>query len=105
MLEHASVFHHPDIVNFTQLTLDDHHEQLLVGSRDSLFRLSLDDLSLKEFVEDDATDPQGCLDKGLAEVCYYCQSYCPLSILYFTHNKYSETSENRYPGESEFLEY
>ena len=36
------------IVGYTQLTLDGSRDQLLVGARDRLFRLSLDDLTLLE---------------------------------------------------------
>lgn len=70
-IQDVPVLKHPDIVNFTQLTLDRNNGQLLVGARDRMFRLSLDNLSILEEAAFLAEDGQLCKDKGKPqESCY-----------------------------------
>lgn len=74
LAEQVPIFDHTDIVGYTQLTLDEEYDQLLVGARDSIFRLSLDNLNLIEHAEFPAENQQVCLDKGLKAVSVtYCK--------------------------------
>nr|KAG5703764.1 hypothetical protein BaRGS_009562 [Batillaria attramentaria] len=52
LLSHrGSVFQHDSLVGYTQLVLDEARDQVLVGGRDALFRLSMDDLRVLEQTE------------------------------------------------------
>lgn len=60
LIKTISVFKHEDIIDYTKLTLDNINDQLLVGARDSLFRLSLDNLSQTQYVN--LSPKQGAID-------------------------------------------
>ncbi|GFO00393.1 semaphorin-5a [Plakobranchus ocellatus] len=51
MLHTGSLFQHPDLVSLVQLVIDEDREQLLVGGRDTLYRLHLDNLTSLEMAE------------------------------------------------------
>jgi len=90
LVAEAPVFSDENIVGYTQLTLDPDYDQLLVGARDRLFRLSLDDLNLLE--ETDISAPFDvadlCRKKGQPES--YCYNYVRVMLL---HN-YTKTNSN-----------
>ncbi|KAK6182805.1 hypothetical protein SNE40_010402 [Patella caerulea] len=67
LMSQVNVFQHNDIEGYVQLTLDDERNQLLLGARDSLFRLSLDDISQIEMARWMPSDPQTCMFKGQAK--------------------------------------
>lgn len=48
-VQSSPFFSHKNITDYTVLVIDETNNQLLVGSRDSLFRLGLDDLSELEY--------------------------------------------------------
>ncbi|KAK7092629.1 hypothetical protein V1264_008349 [Littorina saxatilis] len=48
LLIEGNIFEHVNLVGYTQLVLDEDRNQILVGGRDSLFRLSMDDLAVLE---------------------------------------------------------
>ena len=51
MLMEGSRFKHENLVGYTQLVLDEARNQVLVGGKDTLFRLSLDDLHVLEITD------------------------------------------------------
>lgn len=51
LINEASVFTHEDIVDYTELAIDKIHGNLLVGSRNSLFSLSLENLKQQQHVK------------------------------------------------------
>jgi hypothetical protein len=68
LIEEAPIFNHEDLVGFTLLTVDEGNDQLLVGARNSIFRLSLDNLDLIEHAEFKSKEFSSCMDKGESEV-------------------------------------
>lgn len=80
LVEQVSIFNHTDIVGFTELTLDEKHDQLLVGARDSIFRLSLDNLDLIEHAEFEAEGLESCINKGQMESS--CRNYIRVLLLH-----------------------
>ncbi|XP_040583936.1 semaphorin-5A [Lepeophtheirus salmonis] len=66
--------------NFTSIVLDPLNYQVVVGGRDGLYRLRLEDLSLLEKAEWSGDEPGLCMDKGQSsEVCH---NYLRLIHLY-----------------------
>lgn len=51
MLVEGNKFEHENLVGYTQLVLDEARNQVLVGGKDILFRLSLDDLHVLEVTD------------------------------------------------------
>ncbi|KAJ8283065.1 hypothetical protein COCON_G00055840, partial [Conger conger] len=70
-----SSFSHPGVRDFSQLTLDLSRNQLIVGARNYLFRLSLSNISLIQATEwgPDEDTRRSCQSKGKTEV--ECQNY------------------------------
>ncbi|XP_053408315.1 semaphorin-5A-like isoform X2 [Mercenaria mercenaria] len=90
LTEQASIFNHENLIGFTQLTLDKENDQLLVGARDSIFRLSLDNLDLLEYAEFRAEHQKSCIDKGQSESS--CHNYIRVLLLH-NYTKTDSTSE------------
>ncbi|KAG7463897.1 hypothetical protein MATL_G00181470 [Megalops atlanticus] len=70
-----SNFSHPGVRDYSQLTLDLTRNQLIVGARNYLFRLSLNNVSLIQATEwgPDEDTRRSCQSKGKTEV--ECQNY------------------------------
>ncbi|KAG5851623.1 hypothetical protein ANANG_G00053610 [Anguilla anguilla] len=70
-----SSFSHPGVRDFSQLTLDLSRNQLIVGARNYLFRLSLSNISLIQATEwgPDEDTRRSCQSKGKTEA--ECQNY------------------------------
>ncbi|XP_068165497.1 semaphorin-5B-like isoform X2 [Antennarius striatus] len=76
-----SRFSHPHVKDFSQLALDPGRNQLLVGARNFLFRLTLRNASLmqvKEWTPDEETR-LSCLSKGKSEE--ECQNYVRVLLI------------------------
>ncbi|XP_036374893.1 semaphorin-5A-like isoform X1 [Megalops cyprinoides] len=81
VISHAEVepwihrFRAEGTVDYSQLTFDPGHEELIVGARNHLFRLSLEDLSLIQGVhwQSDEFTKAACFSRGKSEE--ECQNY------------------------------
>ncbi|XP_060592413.1 semaphorin-5A-like [Ruditapes philippinarum] len=80
LIEEAPIFNHEDLVGFTLLTVDEGNDQLLVGARNSIFRLSLDNLDLIEHAEFKSKEFSSCMDKGESEES--CHNYIRVLLLH-----------------------
>lgn len=97
LLKDAAVFKHPDIVGYVQLTVDDDNEQILLGARNFIFRLSLDNLNVLEAadVEADNNTVEICKLKGQSEE--NCHNFIRVLLL---HN---DTNIDRETGKAVFV--
>ncbi|XP_071394939.1 semaphorin-5B isoform X1 [Centroberyx affinis] len=70
-----SIFSHPGVRDYSQLTLDLTRNELIVGARNYLFRLDLSNMSLIQATEwaPDEETRRSCQSKGKTEV--ECQNY------------------------------
>ncbi|XP_049450018.1 semaphorin-5B isoform X2 [Epinephelus fuscoguttatus] len=70
-----SIFSHPGVRDFSQLTLDLTRNELIVGARNYLFRLDLSNMSLIQATEwaPDEETRRSCQSKGKTEI--ECQNY------------------------------
>ncbi|XP_075873317.1 semaphorin-5B-like isoform X2 [Nelusetta ayraudi] len=77
----VSEFSHPGVKDFSQLALDLDGSQLLVGARNFLFRLSLNNVSLIQATEwaPDEDTKRSCQSKGKSEE--ECQNYIRVLLL------------------------
>nr|XP_023682681.1 semaphorin-5B isoform X1 [Paramormyrops kingsleyae] len=76
-----SIFSHPTVRDFSQLALDLTRNQLIVGARNYLFRLTLSNISLIQATEwgPDEDTRRSCQSKGKTEV--ECQNYIRVLLI------------------------
>lgn len=83
MLETGQAFHHENLVSYVQLEIDEDmgREQLLVGARDTLFRLHLENLTMLETADWKATPDKTlqCTNSGHHEET--CHNFIRVLIL------------------------
>lgn len=93
LIENVVLFEHPDIVGYVQLTIDKDNDQLLLGARDSLFRLSLDNLNALEVLDASADNNtvETCLLKGQQKE--HCHNFIRVLLLHNDTNIEHETGK------------
>ncbi|XP_064595333.1 semaphorin-5A-like [Liolophura sinensis] len=78
----VSVFSHPDILDNAQLTIDMPRNQLLVGARECLFRLSLEDLSELEMADWKSNNMTKLICRAKGQPENLCHNFVRVLIVY-----------------------